>query len=135
MSQPWNRTASAPADAGTARGWRAVPHHDRRERYEDRRLLSEAGSITGSSGDLLPWATELADPAVVVYEMCMKRTNVVVDTRLLARARKLTGVRTTREILARALEELVTREEQRRLAVRLRGSGWNGSLTEMRNAR
>jgi Arc/MetJ family transcription regulator len=40
----------------------------------------------------------------------MKRTNVVVDTRLLARARKLTGVRTTREILARALEEMVTRE-------------------------
>ena len=77
----------------------------------------------------------MAVPEVVVYEMCMKRTNVVVDTRLLARARKLTGVRTTREILARALQEMVTREEQRRLAVRLRGSGWNGSLTEMPNAR
>jgi Arc/MetJ family transcription regulator len=62
----------------------------------------------------------------------MKRTNVVVDTRLLARARKLTGARTTREILGRALEEMVNREEQRRLAARLRGSGWNGNLSEMR---
>jgi Arc/MetJ family transcription regulator len=65
----------------------------------------------------------------------MKRTNVVVDTRLLARARKLTGVRTTREILGRALEEMVNREEQRRLAARLRGSGWTGNLSEMRTAR
>ena len=65
----------------------------------------------------------------------MKRTNVVVDPRLIARARKLTGARTMREILGRALEEMVTREEQRRLAVRLRGSGWTGSLSEMRKAR
>lgn len=62
----------------------------------------------------------------------MKRTNVVVDDRLVARARKLTGVRTTREILERALRELVAREEQRRLAVRLRGSGWTGNLADMR---
>jgi len=65
----------------------------------------------------------------------MKRTNVAVDHRLIARARKLTGARTMREILGRALEEMVTREEQRRLAVRLRGSGWTGSLSEMRKAR
>lgn len=70
----------------------------------------------------------------MVYKWCMKRTNVVVDPHLLARARKLTGARTTREILGRALEELVNREEQRRLAVRLRGSGWTGNLTEMRKA-
>ncbi len=67
--------------------------------------------------------------------MCMKRTNVVLDTRMLARAKKLTGGRTTRDILARALEELVNREEQRRLAVELRGSGWSGNLAEMRKAR
>jgi Arc/MetJ family transcription regulator len=62
----------------------------------------------------------------------MERTNVVVDDRLVAKARKLTGVRTTRELLNRALRELVAREEQRRLAVRLRGSGWIGSLADMR---
>jgi Arc/MetJ family transcription regulator len=64
----------------------------------------------------------------------MKRTNVAVDDRLLARARKLTGMRTTREILARALRDLVAREEQRRLAERLRGSGWTGSLARMRES-
>ena len=62
----------------------------------------------------------------------MKRTNVVVDDKLLSRARRLTGVRTTREILDRALRELVVREEQRKLAERLRGSGWEGDLNEMR---
>jgi Arc/MetJ family transcription regulator len=67
--------------------------------------------------------------------VCMKRTNVVVDDRLLARARKLTGTVTTREILDRALRELVAREEQRRLAARLRGSGWTGSLESMRRTR
>jgi Arc/MetJ family transcription regulator len=77
----------------------------------------------------------LAVTAVVAYKWCMKRTNVVVDPHLLARARKLTGARTTREILGRALEELVTREEQRRLALELRGSDWIGSLSEMRKAR
>ena len=76
----------------------------------------------------------LAFPGAVVYKWCMKRTNVVVDTRLLARARKLTGARTTRQILGRALEELVAREEQRRLAVQLRGSGWTGNLSAMRKA-
>ncbi len=65
----------------------------------------------------------------------MKRTNVVLDTRLLARARKLTGARTTREILGRALEEMVAREDQRRMAAKLRGSGWTGNLAEMRKAR
>ena len=71
----------------------------------------------------------------MVYKRCMKRTNVVVAQRLLAQARKLTGARTVREILGRALQEMVAREEQRRLAVQLRGSGWTGSLSAMRKAR
>ncbi|MFN0064175.1 MAG: type II toxin-antitoxin system VapB family antitoxin [Myxococcaceae bacterium] len=63
----------------------------------------------------------------------MKRTNVVVDEKLVARCRKLTGVRSTRDLIDRALKELVRREEQRRLASRLRGSGWEGSLAQMRD--
>jgi len=65
----------------------------------------------------------------------MKRTNVVLDDKLLARARHLTGLRTTRDLLARALQDLVAREEQRRLAARLHGSGWEGDVTEMRAPR
>jgi len=64
----------------------------------------------------------------------MKRTNVVLDDRLISRARRLTGVRTIRDLLDRALRELVAREEQRRLAERLRGSGWEGDLDEMRRS-
>ena len=77
----------------------------------------------------------MAALGALVYKWCMKRTNVVVDPRLIARARKLTGARTMREVLGRALEEMVNREEQRRMAVKLRGSGWTGSLSEMRKAR
>jgi Arc/MetJ family transcription regulator len=65
----------------------------------------------------------------------MKRTNVVLDDRLLVRARKLTGVRTTRELVDRALRELVEREDQRRMAVQLRGSGWQGDLNVMRRTK
>jgi Arc/MetJ family transcription regulator len=69
-----------------------------------------------------------------VYVRCMKRTNVVLDDRLVARARKLTGLRTARDVLDLALRGLVAREEQRRLAQRLRGSGWDGNLDEMRRS-
>ena len=62
----------------------------------------------------------------------MKRTNVVVDAKLLDRAKRITGLRTTRDLLDRALRDLVAREEQRRLVERLRGSGWTGNLDEMR---
>jgi Arc/MetJ family transcription regulator len=65
----------------------------------------------------------------------MKRTNIVLDERLLARARKLTGVRTTRELVDRAVRELVDREDQRRMAIQLRGSGWQGDLDAMRRAK
>lgn len=64
--------------------------------------------------------------------MCMKRTNVVLDDKLVQRARRLTRARTTRELIDRALRELVAREERRMLAEELRGSGWEGDLAEMR---
>ncbi len=67
-----------------------------------------------------------------VYFWCMKRTNIALDEKLVARGRKLTGASSTRELIDRALRELVTREEQRRLAARLRGSGWVGDLDDMR---
>ena len=60
---------------------------------------------------------------------------MVLDDKLVARARKLTGVATTRELVDRALRELVAREEQRRLVSRLRGSGWEGDLEAMRRSR
>jgi Arc/MetJ family transcription regulator len=71
----------------------------------------------------------------MAHDTCMKRTNVVLDDRLVARARKLAGVRTTGELVDRALRGLVEREDQRRMAVQLRGSGWRGDLNVMRRTK
>jgi Arc/MetJ family transcription regulator len=65
----------------------------------------------------------------------MKRTNIVLDDKLLARARHLTGLRTAKDLVERALQDLVAREEQRRLAAHLHGSGWEGDVAEMRSPR
>ena len=43
------------------------------------------------------------------------RTNIVLDDELVAEAMKLTGAKTKREVVDRALQELLYRERQRRL--------------------
>jgi len=63
------------------------------------------------------------------------RTNINIDDRLLSQARKLTRLRTKREIVHRALEVLV-QSEARRGILRFRGSGiWEGNLKTMRRNR
>ena len=63
------------------------------------------------------------------------RTNINIDDRLLARARRLTRLRTKREIVHRALEVLV-QSEARKDIMRLRGSGiWKGTLKALRKNR
>lgn len=69
-----------------------------------------------------------------VYNACM-RTNINIDDRLLSQARKLTRLRTKREIVHRALEVLVE-SEARKGILRYRGSGiWEGDLKKMRSNR
>ena len=66
--------------------------------------------------------------------MCM-RTNINIDDRLLNQARKLTRLRTKREVVHRALEVLVE-SEARKGILRYRGSGiWDGDLKAMRRGR
>jgi Arc/MetJ family transcription regulator len=63
------------------------------------------------------------------------RTNINIDDRLLAQARKLTRLRTKREIVHRALEILVE-SEARKGILRYRGSGiWEGNLKALRRNR
>jgi Arc/MetJ family transcription regulator len=63
------------------------------------------------------------------------RTNINIDDRLLSQARKLTRLRTKREIVQRALEVLVESEARKNI-VRFRGSGiWQGDLKAMRRNR
>ena len=65
----------------------------------------------------------------------MSRTNIDLDERLLRRARRLTGLKTKRAVVHRALETLV-RAEARKEILKLYGSGiWQGDLKAMRRSR
>jgi len=71
----------------------------------------------------------------MVYAVCMGRTNIVLDEELLRKARKLTRLKTKREIVAKALELLV-RTEIRKGILSYYGSGiWEGDLKRMRRNR
>lgn len=62
------------------------------------------------------------------------RTNVEIDDELMERALSLTGIRTKREVIERALETLVRLREQDRLR-ELRGKlVWEDDLDRMRGA-
>ena len=65
----------------------------------------------------------------------MKRTNIVLDERVVAEGKKLTGIETTRGLVDHALRELVRHRRQRGL-LRLRGRiRWEGDLAAMRRMR
>jgi Arc/MetJ family transcription regulator len=65
----------------------------------------------------------------------MGRTNIVLNENLVRKARKLTGLKTKREIVDKALELLV-RSESRKGMLDYFGSGiWEGDLKRMRRNR
>jgi hypothetical protein len=62
----------------------------------------------------------------------MKRTNLVLDARLLEEATRLSGEKTFSRTVERALEEFVRRIKARQI-LSLQGSGlWEGDLAQMR---
>lgn len=71
----------------------------------------------------------------MVYGRSMGRTNVVLNEDLIRKARKLTRLKTKRQIVDRALELLV-RSESRKGILRHYGTGiWKGDLKAMRRNR
>jgi len=63
------------------------------------------------------------------------RTNIVLDETLVERAKKLTGIRTTRGVVEQALRLLIQLREQAEVRA-LRGRlHWEGNLDEMRESR
>ncbi len=63
------------------------------------------------------------------------RTNINIDDQLLMRARKLTRLRTKREVVHRALELLVDTEARKEI-LRYRGAGiWDGDMKSLRRNR
>lgn len=71
----------------------------------------------------------------MVYNLFMARTNIELDDTLIRKARKLTRLKTKREIVDRALELLV-RSETRKGMLRFFGAGiWKGNLKASRRNR
>ncbi len=71
----------------------------------------------------------------MVYANFMSRTNINLDDGLIRKARKLTRLKTKRQIVDKALELLV-RSESRKGILRYYGSGlWKGDLKTSRRNR
>jgi Arc/MetJ family transcription regulator len=65
----------------------------------------------------------------------MKRTNIVIDEKLMKKALKATGIKTQKEVVDFALKELVRRQSQKKI-LELKGSvEWEGDIKEMRKGR
>jgi len=71
----------------------------------------------------------------MVYIISVSRTNINIDEGLIRKARKLTRLKTKRQIVDKALELLV-RSESRKGILRFYGSGvWKGDLKASRRNR
>ncbi len=71
----------------------------------------------------------------MVYAFLVSRTNINIDASLVRKARKLTTLKTKRQIVNKALELLV-RSESRKAILRYYGSGiWKGELKASRRSR
>ncbi len=65
----------------------------------------------------------------------MKRTNIVLDDKLVDDCMKVTGIRTQKALIDHALHELLRREKQAKI-LELKGKiMWEGNLDEWRQGR
>ena len=71
----------------------------------------------------------------MVYTFSMARTNIDIDESLVRKARKLTRLKTKREIVNRALELLVRSESRKGILVHYGTGIWKGDLKAMRRNR
>jgi Arc/MetJ family transcription regulator len=63
------------------------------------------------------------------------RTNILIDDELINRARRLTGIKTKREVIHEALRTLIQLREQSEVRA-LRGKlHWEGDLNHLREGR
>lgn len=67
--------------------------------------------------------------------LLMTRTNVVLDEKLIAECRKVTGIKTQRALIDHALRELLRRGRQKQV-LELKGRvAWEGDLSAWRQGR
>lgn len=72
-------------------------------------------------------------PSIDVY--AMKRTNIVLDEKLVRQGLRSTGMKTRRALVDYALRELVRREKQVGLLALKGKIRWEGNLEAMRSTR
>lgn len=65
----------------------------------------------------------------------MKRTNIVLDDKLIEQGKKLTGAKTSKALVHLALKNLVRQEKQKRILALEGKVTWTGNLDEMRLTR
>ena len=71
----------------------------------------------------------------MVYDTNMSRTNIEIDDLLIRRAKRISGLKTKKAIVNKALETFV-RTEGRKGILQYYGSGiWEGDLKSMRRNR
>jgi Arc/MetJ family transcription regulator len=72
---------------------------------------------------------------MIVMEDIMKRTNVVLDEKLVKDCIKVTGIKTQKALIDHALRELLRHEKQIEI-LNLKGKiNWDGNLDEWRQDR
>ena len=99
------------------------------------RLIGRRHTFEEHSQEWLCYARHTPSSEEMVYDADMGRTNIEIDETLVRKARKLTRLKTKREIVDAALELLV-RSESRKGILRHYGTGiWKGELKAMRRNR
>jgi Arc/MetJ family transcription regulator len=65
----------------------------------------------------------------------LARTNVVLDTDLLDEAGRLTGLKTKKDVIVCALQELIKQRSRKRLLTIRHAGLWQGDLNALRESR
>jgi Arc/MetJ family transcription regulator len=65
----------------------------------------------------------------------MRRTNIVLDEKLVEKGKKATGLKTSKAVVDFALKELIRHSNQRRILNLFGSVAWDGNLSKMRSMR
>ena len=65
----------------------------------------------------------------------MRRTNIVLDEKLVEKGKKATGLKTSKALVDFALKELIRHSNQRRILDLFGSIAWEGNLSKMRTMR
>jgi Arc/MetJ family transcription regulator len=71
----------------------------------------------------------------MVYDLCMSRTNIDLDDALVREAMRRFHLKTKKDAVTYALENLVGRPATSDFLRSVRGLGWDGDLAKMRSSR